>query len=122
LAGLAVTIAVVFDAISDPMIGSISDRWRSKLGRRHPFLFVAPIPLGLCFFAIYSPPDFLQQTGLFLWFTFFTISLRIALTFYLVPHLAFGAELSDDYRERTVIMSYNSVLGMVGGATTFFLS
>jgi GPH family glycoside/pentoside/hexuronide:cation symporter len=122
LAGLAVTIAVVFDAISDPMIGSISDRWRSKLGRRHPFLFVAPIPLGLCFFAIYSPPQFLEQIGLFIWFTFFTISLRIALTFYHVPHLALGAELSDDYRERSVIMGYNSILGMVGGASAFFLS
>ncbi len=38
MTGLAVTIAVVFDAVSDPVIGSISDRWRSKLGRRHPFL------------------------------------------------------------------------------------
>jgi len=122
LAGLAVTIAVVFDAVSDPVIGSISDRWRSKLGRRHPFLFVAPVPLGLCFFAIYAPPDFLSHTALFVWFTFFTISLRIALTFYHVPHLALGAELSDDYRERSVIMGYNSILGMVGGATAFFLS
>ena len=122
LAGLAVTIAVVFDAISDPVIGSISDRWRSKLGRRHPFLFVAPIPLGLCFFAIYSPPAFLEDMALFAWFTFFTISLRIALTFYHVPHLALGAELSDDYRERSVIMGYNSILGMVGGSAAFFFS
>ncbi len=122
LAGLAVTIAVVFDAVSDPLIGSLSDRWRSKLGRRHPFLFVAPIPFGLCFFAIYSPPEFLDGLSLFLWFTFFTISLRIAQTFYHVPHLALGAELSDDYRERSVIMAYNSILGMVGGATTFFLT
>ena len=122
LAGLAVTIAVVFDAVSDPLIGSLSDRWQSRLGRRHPFLFVAPVPLGICFFAIYAPPDFLGNLGLFLWFTFFTITLRIALTFYHVPHLALGAELSDDYRERSVVMAYNSILGMVGGATTFFLA
>ena len=122
LAGLAVTIAIFFDALSDPLVGSISDRWRSKLGRRHPFLFVAPIPLGLCFFAIYAPPDSLEDFTLFLWFTIFTILLRLALTFYHVPHLALGAELSDDYRERSVIMSYNSILGMVGGATTFFLT
>ncbi|MEM9407816.1 MAG: MFS transporter [Acidobacteriota bacterium] len=122
LAGLAVTIAVIFDAVSDPVIGSVSDRWRSRLGRRHPFLYVAPIPLGLCFFAIYSPPAFLDVRGLFIWFTSFTVGLRIALTFYQVPHLALGAELSDDYRERSVVMSYNAILGMVGGSATFFLS
>lgn len=121
LAGLAVTIAVVFDAVSDPLIGSLSDRFRSKLGRRHPFLYAAPIPLGLCFFAIYSPPTGLDGLWLFAWFTVFTILLRIALTFYHVPHLALGAELSDDYRERSVVMAYNSVLGMVGGASAFFL-
>ena len=122
LAGLAVTIAIVFDALSDPLIGSISDRFRSKHGRRHPFLYIAPLPLGLCFFAIYAPPEGLQDFGLFLWFTVFTILLRLALTFYHVPHLALGAELSDDYRERTVVMSYNSILGMVGGASTYFLA
>lgn len=122
LTGLAVTIALVFDAISDPLIGSISDRWHSKLGRRHPFLYAAPIPLGLCFFAIYSPPAGLTDLALFTWFTVFTILLRLALTLYHVPHLALGAELSDDYRERTVIMSYNSILGMVGGAAAFFFS
>ena len=55
LAGLAVTIALAFDAISDPLIGGISDRWRSPLGRRHPFLYAAPLPMGLFFIAINSP-------------------------------------------------------------------
>lgn len=122
LAGLAVTIAVVFDAVSDPLIGSLSDRWKSKLGRRHPFLFIAPIPFGLSFFAIYSPPEFLDTMGLFLWFTFFTISLRIAQTFYHIPHLALGAELTDDYEERSVVMAYNAILAMVGGTTAFFFA
>lgn len=121
LAGLAVTIAVVFDALSDPIVGSISDRWRSRFGRRHPFLFFSALPLGLCFLAIYAPPAMLGEFGLFLWFTTFTIALRLALTFYLVPHLALGAELSDDYRERSVVMGYNAILGMIGGSATFFL-
>jgi len=120
LTGLAVTIALVFDAISDPLIGSLSDRWQSKHGRRHPFLYAAPLPLGFCFVAIYAPPAGLEGYGLFAWFTCFTVLLRTALTFYHVPHLALGAELSNDYRERTVIMSYNSILGMLGGASAFF--
>jgi Na+/melibiose symporter-like transporter len=120
LTGTAVTIALIFDAVSDPMIGSISDRWRSRLGRRHPFLFTAPIPLGVCFFAIYCPPQGLESVSLFAWFTTFTILLRTALTLYQVPHLALGAELSTDYSERSVVMSYNSIFTVVGGALTFF--
>ena len=45
LIGTAIMLATIGDAISDPMVGMISDRWRSRLGRRHPFLFTAPIPL-----------------------------------------------------------------------------
>ena len=112
--------AVVFDAISDPVMGSISDRWHSRLGRRHPFLYLSALPLGFCFFAVYSPPEGLEQIGLFLWFTVFTIGLRISLTFYHVPHLALGAELSDDYKERSVIYGYNSIFMMVGGSLAFF--
>lgn len=122
LTGLAITIAVVFDAISDPIVGSVSDRWRSKLGRRHPFLYFSAVPLGICFIALYAPPASFGELGLFLWFTVFTIGLRVALTFYHVPHLALGAELSDDYRERSVIYGYNSILGMVGGASAYFLA
>lgn len=122
LAGTAVTIALVFDAVSDPIVGSISDRWRSKLGRRHPFLYAAAIPLAAFFFCIFSPPASLEGIPLFLWLTTFTILLRTALTFYHVPHLALGAELTTDYRERTVVMSYNSIFGVVGGASVFFLA
>ena len=121
LCGLAVTIALVFDAISDPLVGSISDRWRSRLGRRHPFLYAAPIPMAICFYGIYSPPDGLGELPLFLWFTTFTVLLRSAQTLYQVPHLALGAEMTSGYRERSVLMSYNTVFGLVGTFGVFFL-
>ena len=121
LCGLAVTIALVFDAISDPLVGSISDRWRSPLGRRHPFLYAAPIPMALFFFGIYSPPAGLSEIPLFLWFTTCTVLLRTAQTLYQVPHLALGAEMTSSYRERSVIMSYNTVFGLVGTFGVFFL-
>ena len=121
LCGLAVTIALVFDAISDPLVGSISDRWRSRLGRRHPFLYAAPIPMALFFFAIYSPPASLSDFSLFAWFTVMTIALRTAQTLYQVPHLALGAEMTADYRERSVLMGYNTVFGLVGTFGVFFL-
>ena len=46
LIGTAIMVAILGDAISDPIVGMISDRWRSRLGRRHPFLFAAPIPVS----------------------------------------------------------------------------
>ena len=67
LAGLAVGIALVFDAVTDPMAGSISDNWRSKLGRRHPFMFLAAAPLAIAFFLLFNPPAELGQIGLFIW-------------------------------------------------------
>lgn len=120
LCGLAVTIALILDAISDPVVGSLSDRLRSKLGRRHPFLYAAPLPLALSFYLLYSPPEGLRDFGLFVWFTFFAVMQRQAMTLYSVPHLALGAELSDDYRERSVVMSYNAIFAVLGGASTFF--
>src|SRR5690349_4250954 len=60
LCGLAVTISLVLDGLADPVVGFISDGWRSKLGRRHPFLYASAIPLGASFFCIFSPPASLQ--------------------------------------------------------------
>ena len=114
LAGLAITIALFFDAVSDPFVGAISDRWRSKWGRRHPFMFAAPIPVMLCLFLIYSPPDSLDSTGLFLWLTILTIIMRTSITLFNVPHLALGAELSADYTERSRVMSVTTLFGAIG--------
>jgi Na+/melibiose symporter-like transporter len=122
LAGLAITIALVFDAITDPLVGAISDRWRSRLGRRHPFMFAAPIPVMLCLFFIYSPPESFGSTGLFLWLTVLTVIMRSSMTLFHVPHLALGAELSADFTERTRVMSINTLLGAFGGFGTAFVA
>jgi glycoside/pentoside/hexuronide:cation symporter, GPH family len=120
LAGLAVTLSLVIDAVCDPIVGSISDRVRGKLGRRHPFLYAAPIPLALTFYLLYAPPAGLSGFPLFLWFTLFATLHRQAMTLYSVPHLALGAELSSDYHERSVVMSYGTLFGVFGGASVFF--
>lgn len=132
LVGTAVMIALLFDAVSDPLVGMISDNWRSKLGRRHPFLFLAPLPLAIAIFAIFNPPDALvQQIGgegssnqiaLFAWLTIFTIISRLAITLYIVPHLALGAELTSDYHERSSIFSLNSIFSYAIGALFGFVA
>ena len=63
LAGVAVFLSIVLDAVSDPLIGYVSDRWHSKLGRRHPFIYFASLPLAASIFCIYVPPDVLLATG-----------------------------------------------------------
>ena len=114
LTGLAVLIAIIFDAISDPIMGSISDRFVSKLGRRHPFMFAAPFPTVIAIYLMFFPPIGLSEYGLFGWLIFSTILLRLSITLFAVPHLALGAELSDDYFERSRVMSYNNLLGYMG--------
>ena len=120
LAGLAVTISLVLDGIAEPAIGSISDRWRSKLGRRHPFLYASALPLALCFSLLYAPPAALKGVPLFLWFCLFSTLHRQALTLYQIPHLALGAELSRDYHQRSIVMSYTAIFGTLGAAATFY--
>lgn len=122
LAGLAVTVALFADAITDPLIGVWSDRFRSKWGRRHPFMFMAPIPVMGALFLIYSPPESFGDLGLFLWLTVLSVTMRSCMTLYHVPHLALGAELSADFTERSRLMAINTLFGAVGGITCAFVA
>lgn len=116
LAGTAVAIAICVDAVTDPLVGSISDRLRSKWGRRHPLIFAAPVPLAISIFLIFNPPaSFVEsQMAMFAWFTVFTVLLRTFQTIFAIPVLAMGAELSTNYIERSKIMSYESLFGLYG--------
>ena len=125
LTGLAMFIALSWDAISDPIVGSWSDSFRSRWGRRHPLLVLGGIPTALLFLALFPPELQLGQTGLFLWLVIVSIMLRTFLTIYFIPYSAMGAELSTDYDERTVIAKARVTMGwfaamlMAAGALTF---
>jgi len=107
LSGTAAIIALLFDSVSDPLVGVLSDKWKSeKWGRRHPFMFWSAIPLGITTYFLFVPPDGMGQTGLFLWLTAFAILVRLSLTLFLIPGLSLGAELTTDYNERTSVTSY----------------
>jgi len=103
MAGSAMIIALCFDAVSDPLMGYISDSFKSPWGRRHPFMYVGAIPMAVFFYCLFVPPETLGQTGLFIWMTVFTILTRGCMTIYSVPHMAMNAELTDDYGERTTL-------------------
>ena len=121
LAGTAILIALLFDAVSDPLAGSLSDNWQSRWGRRHPFMYASALPLGIAFFFLFSPPEGLSEFSLFLWLTVTVVLTRGAMTLYHVPHIALGAELSEDYDERTQIVSYRYFLGFAGYLVAYYL-
>ena len=109
LCGAAFLIASIVDAVSDPLVGAISDRYQSRWGRRHPFMLISALPIAISFFLLYQPLPGLGETGLFVWLLCFLILLRLATSFHNIPRDALGAELTDDYHERTSVFGFYNV-------------
>ena len=105
LGGTAIFIAIMFDAVTDPIVGYLSDAWQSRWGRRHPFMYASAIPSAAAFYFTFAPPSGLSEMQLFAWLLGASIATRAAMTLFVVPHYALGAELSQDYEERTAIIS-----------------
>ena len=120
--GVALAIALVFDAITDPVAGSLSDKVRSRWGRRHPFILISSLPLGLAFIGLFNPPADLSEFALFGWLTCFAILVRGSLTFYHVPHLALGAEMAHDYHQRSTLFAFSTFFGALGSMTLAYLA
>jgi GPH family glycoside/pentoside/hexuronide:cation symporter len=117
LTGLAIAISVIWDALSDPLVGAWSDNLRSRWGRRHPLMIASVLPMALSFILLFAPPDFVMEAeySLFFWLLGCVILLRTALTFFQVPFLALGAEITSDYHERTRLASARTNLGWFSG-------
>ena len=114
LVGLALLIALICDAISDPIVGYISDNWRSKWGRRHPFMYAAALPASFSFYLLWQPPD-ASETVLFVYLTVLAILIRTLLTFFQTPSSALNAELTQDYDERSSLAAYRLYFGWTLG-------
>ena len=123
LAGSAIFIALCVDAVSDPLMGTISDRTNSSLGRRHPYMFISFIPMSLGYILLFAPRQGweMSQTDLFLWMTVFTVLTRLGMTLFDIPHRAFGGEVTKDYQERTILMSWREAFGWIAGLSNAFL-
>ena len=114
LVGLAILIALVVDAISDPLVGYWSDNFRSRWGRRHPFMYAAALPVALSYFLLWNPPDW-GQTGLFVYLTVLAVLIRTFITFYETPSSALIPELTTDYADRTSLQAYRLLFGWSAG-------
>ena len=99
--GVIFSISRIWDAISDPIAGYLSDRTTFKFGRRRTWMLISFVPIAFGFLAVFSPPENLQGQSLDLWMMIAILSFYSAITLFNVPHMALGAELSEDYHERT---------------------
>jgi GPH family glycoside/pentoside/hexuronide:cation symporter len=117
LASLAIFIALLIDAFTDPVMGAISDRTNHRLGRRHPYFLLGIIPMGLSYFMLFSIQSSwdLTQQQLFFWMLAFTAMTRLGMTVFDVPHRSLGSEMSRSYDERTSIFAAREMFGWAGG-------
>ena len=105
LTGSALLLALFVDAISDPIIGTFSDRINSKFGRRHIFMVLSLVPISITYFMLFIPDKNWSEGSLFVWLFSFTILTRFSVTLFDIPHRALAAEIPDTYEEKANIMS-----------------
>jgi Na+/melibiose symporter-like transporter len=105
LTGSALLLALFVDAISDPIIGTFSDRINSKFGRRHLLMGLSLVPISITYFMLFIPDKSWSEGSLFLWLFSFTILTRFSVTLFDIPHRALAAEIPNTYEEKANIMS-----------------
>lgn len=123
LAGTALMIGKIWDAVTDPAVGSFSDRTRTRWGRRRPYMFVGAILLFVFMIIMFINPHFGSQIALFVWVAVMFCLLNTAYTLVNIPYGALTPELTDDYHERTNLNGYrmsSAVVGTLIGALLVF--
>ena len=113
LVSLALLIALLVDAVVDPILGNLSDRTYTRWGRRLPWLYAAPIPLAFVWVMMWSPPtgaapSFAGLVGI-------AIAVRVLLSACEVPSISLVPEITADYVERTTLFRYRALGGWIGG-------
>ncbi len=120
LAGVAIMIGKFWDAVSDPVMGFMSDHTRSRWGRRRPYLLFGSLPLLLTMWFFFTNPHIQNQAFLTVWAAFSLILLNTAYTVVNIPYSSLTPELTSDYHERSTLNGYRfgcAAIGTVLGAT-----
>jgi len=106
LTGLIIALSLIFDAVTDPLVGTLSDRLHSPWGRRHPFMVASILPLGLGFLGLFTPPAFVLDTQIALaaWLLFWSLWIRGFSTTFSIPNLALATDLTSDYQGRSQVL------------------
>lgn len=122
LAGMILLMGKIWDAVNDPLIGWLSDRTRSSLGRRYPWMLLGAIPLGLSFFLLWIVPSTSNQGLLFAYYSTIALIFYTAFTAVLLPHSTLAAELTQGYDERTNLISFRSAFSIGGSIFSLVLA
>ena len=125
-AGLALSLTLIWDAVTDPIMGHVSDSTRSRFGRRHPFLALGGGLLVVSFFFMWFVPEGVAQSSVLFWYLLgINLATRTAITIFMVPFVALGFEVCTDYDERSKLQGarffVTQVVNFGGGAMAWTL-
>lgn len=112
-------IRMTWDYINDPIIGFITDRTRTRWGRRRPYLLFGIIPYGIAFAMLWWRPPFTNETWLVIYYAIAWIVYDTVLTFITMPYFALTPELTQDYDERTSLTSYRMAFSIIGSLVAY---
>lgn len=112
--GLVILIALLLDAMIDPLIGVASDNTRTRWGRRHPWMYASAIPVAIGWLLLWNPPSGSQALEIF-WLFATAVIVRSAVSAYEVPSSALIPELTKDYDDRTRLVAWRYLFGWTGG-------
>lgn len=127
-AGFAMSLSVFWEAITEPVMGHISDNTRSRFGRRHPYMLVGGLLMAVCSYLIWTVPDAFRssQMGIFWYLVSMNLLLRTGLTMFFIPYMALGFEMCGDYQGRSRLQGIRQIFNMAANfagpamAWTFF--
>lgn len=119
VAGIAILVGRTWDYLNDPLIGHISDRTRSRWGRRRPFLLFGALPFALAFMLMWYRPPFESQVALAAYYSVAYVLFDAAATFVYMPYFALTPELTENYDERTSLTSYRMFFSIFGSLLAF---
>ncbi len=113
LAGIAFLVSKVWDAVSDPLMGYISDRTRSRFGRRRPYFLAGVVLIFASFFMMWYPVDFALEMHRFAFVMAGYLFFSTVITMVMIPYNALASELTLDYNERTSLTTFRMFFSSV---------
>lgn len=113
-AGLAMSLSVFWEAITEPVMGHVSDNTRSKWGRRHPYMLAGGLLMAICSYLIWTVPGFCRgdQMSIFWYLVAMNLLLRTGLTMFFIPYMALGFEMCADYEGRSRLQGIRQIFNM----------
>lgn len=114
LAGLTMSLSVFWEAVTEPVMGHLSDNTRHSWGRRHPYMLAGGLLMALCSYLIWTVPGFCRGSQLAIFWYLFAMNLllRTGMTMFFIPYLALGFEMCGDYQGRSRLQGIRQVFNM----------